>query len=105
PSVTNEGTGVKPGVPDVTKVKSSKSEAEYLGNDEDDNNINNKKSDSEHETNENVSGFESNHQENKEEVEDDEEEEKEDEYVRTPSYYSPTDDEDKTNVDDNAKGD
>nr|GEY99507.1 hypothetical protein [Tanacetum cinerariifolium] len=42
---------------------------------------------------------------NKEEVEDDEEEEKEDEYVRTPSYYSPTDDEDKTNVDDNAKGD
>nr|GEZ78197.1 hypothetical protein [Tanacetum cinerariifolium] len=60
---------------------------------------------SEHETNENVSGFESNHQENKEEVEDEEEEEKEDEYVRTPSYYSPTDDEDKTNVDDNAEGD
>nr|GEY60751.1 hypothetical protein [Tanacetum cinerariifolium] len=43
-------------------------------------------------------------QKNKEEVEDDEEE-KEDEYVRTPSYYSPTDDEDKTNFDDNDEGD
>nr|GFD30241.1 hypothetical protein [Tanacetum cinerariifolium] len=28
PSITNEGTGVKPGVPDVTKEESSKSEAE-----------------------------------------------------------------------------
>ncbi|GKB64986.1 hypothetical protein Tco_0921172 [Tanacetum coccineum] len=42
--------------------------------------------------------------ENKEEDEN-AKEEKEDEYVRTPSYYSPTDDEDKTNVDDNAEGD
>ncbi|GKG59872.1 hypothetical protein Tco_0607500, partial [Tanacetum coccineum] len=28
PSVTNEGTGVKPGVPDMTKEESSESEAE-----------------------------------------------------------------------------
>nr|GFB12977.1 hypothetical protein [Tanacetum cinerariifolium] len=61
-------------------------------------------SDSEHESDENESGSESDHQDNKEKVEDDEEE-KEDEYVITPSYYYPTDDEDKTNVDDNAKGD
>nr|GEV55499.1 uncharacterized mitochondrial protein AtMg00810-like [Tanacetum cinerariifolium] len=73
PYVTNEGTGVKLGVLDVTKEESSES-------------------------------FESNHQENEEEFEDDEEE-KEDEYVKTPSYYSPTDDEDKTIVDDNAKSD
>nr|GEY60231.1 hypothetical protein [Tanacetum cinerariifolium] len=37
-----------------------------------------------------------------EEIGDDEEEE-EDEFVRTPSYYSPTDDEDKTNVDNNVE--
>nr|GFB24457.1 hypothetical protein [Tanacetum cinerariifolium] len=66
PSVTNEGTSVKPGVPDVTKEESSKK--------------------------------------NEEEVEDNEEE-KEDDYVRTLSYYSPADDEDKTNVNDNAEGD
>ncbi|GKF66002.1 hypothetical protein Tco_0192519, partial [Tanacetum coccineum] len=38
PSVTNEGTGVKPGVPDVTKKESSESEAESSGNVKDDNN-------------------------------------------------------------------
>ncbi|GKB19436.1 hypothetical protein Tco_0853359, partial [Tanacetum coccineum] len=38
PSVTNEGTGVKPGVPDVTEEESSESEAESWGNDKDDSN-------------------------------------------------------------------
>ncbi|GKC24121.1 hypothetical protein Tco_1026271, partial [Tanacetum coccineum] len=38
PSVTSEGTGVKPGVPDVTEEESSESEAESWGNDEDDSN-------------------------------------------------------------------
>ncbi|GKF05350.1 hypothetical protein Tco_0036018 [Tanacetum coccineum] len=54
---------------------------------------------------ENESGSESDQQENEEEVEDDEE----DEFVKTPSNYTPTDDEDLTNVeskvDDNAEGD
>ncbi|GKG22346.1 hypothetical protein Tco_0387649, partial [Tanacetum coccineum] len=38
PSVTSEGTGVKPGVLDVTEEESSKSEAESCRNDEDDSN-------------------------------------------------------------------
>ncbi|GJU17941.1 hypothetical protein Tco_1145907, partial [Tanacetum coccineum] len=56
-----------------------------------------------HETDENETGFESDHQENEEEDEN-AEDEKEDEYVRTLSYYSPTDDEDKTNVEDKTEG-
>ncbi|GKD88739.1 hypothetical protein Tco_1364246, partial [Tanacetum coccineum] len=64
-----------------------------------------KGSDSEHETDENEIGSESNQEENEEEVEDDEEE-KDDEFVKTPSNY--IDDEDETNVEsevkDNAKG-
>ncbi|GJW78127.1 hypothetical protein Tco_0139809 [Tanacetum coccineum] len=78
PSVTNQGTGVKPGVPDVTEEESSESEAESWGNDEDDSNNdhnsesdgsdqendsdddktlsdNENESDSEHETDENES--------------------------------------------------
>ncbi|GJQ90845.1 hypothetical protein Tco_0001984 [Tanacetum coccineum] len=128
PSITNEGTGAKPGVPDVTKEESTKSEAESWGRDEDDRNNdhdsssegidqendsgddntqsdNEKGSDSEQETYENESGSESDQQENKEEVKDDEE----DEFVKTLSNYTPTDDEDETNVeskvDDNAEGD
>nr|GEW20314.1 hypothetical protein [Tanacetum cinerariifolium] len=38
PSVTNEGTGDKPGVPDVTKDNSTESEFESWGNDDDDSN-------------------------------------------------------------------
>ncbi|GJX75757.1 hypothetical protein Tco_0322568 [Tanacetum coccineum] len=38
PYVTNEGTGVKPGVPDVTEEESTESEAESWGKDEDDRN-------------------------------------------------------------------
>ncbi|GKB38420.1 hypothetical protein Tco_0883362 [Tanacetum coccineum] len=96
PSVTSEGTGVKPRVPDVTEEESSKSEAESWGNDEDDNNNeqdssndgsdekndsnddkiqsdNENESDSEHKTDENESGSEYD-QEVNEEDEDDEEE-------------------------------
>ncbi|GJS00180.1 hypothetical protein Tco_0316688 [Tanacetum coccineum] len=38
PTVTSEGTGDKPGVPDVTKDDSTESESESWGNDEDDSN-------------------------------------------------------------------
>ncbi|GJW69169.1 hypothetical protein Tco_0123593 [Tanacetum coccineum] len=38
PTVTSEGTGEKPGVPNVTNDDSSKSESESWGNDEDDSN-------------------------------------------------------------------
>ncbi|GJY18082.1 hypothetical protein Tco_0389573 [Tanacetum coccineum] len=81
PFVTNEGTGAKPGVPDVTKEESTESEAESWGRDEDDSNNdhdlssegndqksdsgdnntksdNEKGSDSEHETYENEMGDE-----------------------------------------------
>ncbi|GKC88578.1 hypothetical protein Tco_1149227 [Tanacetum coccineum] len=96
PSVTSEGTGVKPGVPDVTEEESSKSEVKSWGNDEDDSNNEQDSSDedidqkndsddnkiqsdnaneldSEHETDENESGSESD-QEEKEEDKDEEEE-------------------------------
>ncbi|GJR94113.1 retrovirus-related pol polyprotein from transposon TNT 1-94 [Tanacetum coccineum] len=76
PSVTNEGTGTKPGVLDVTEEKSTESE------------------DSEHETNENESSSESDQGKNEEDVEDDEEE-KDDEFVKTPS--NSINDEDETN--------
>ncbi|GJV28699.1 hypothetical protein Tco_1385147 [Tanacetum coccineum] len=81
PSVTSEGTGVKLGVPDVTKEESSESEAESWGNDEDDRN---------------------NEQDSKENKEDTEEEEEE-EVVKTPSNNS--DDEDETKIADKAEGD
>ncbi|GJV94875.1 hypothetical protein Tco_1546452 [Tanacetum coccineum] len=64
PSITNEGTGVKPGVPDVTEDESSE-------NDENE-------SDSDHDTDENESGSESDQEENKEDIGDDEEEVKDD---------------------------
>ncbi|GJU16856.1 hypothetical protein Tco_1144822 [Tanacetum coccineum] len=123
PFVTNEGTGVKLGVPDVTKEESTKSEAKSWGNDEyDKNNDNNSKVtavgffyekkkendiddentqsdnenglDSEHETDENEAGSEYYHQENEEQVEDDEEENN-DEFVKTPSNDSDSEDETK----------
>ncbi|GJV59462.1 hypothetical protein Tco_1465562 [Tanacetum coccineum] len=84
PSVTNEGIGVKPWVPDVTEEESSE------------------RSDSKHETDENESDSVSNHQENEEEDEDDEEEE-EDEFVKTPSNDSH--DEDEAKIIDKAEGD
>ncbi|GJZ05060.1 hypothetical protein Tco_0538335 [Tanacetum coccineum] len=95
PFVINEGTGAKPGVPDVTE-ESTESEAESWRKDKDDNNNDHdsrsegrnqerdsgddntqsdseKGSDSGHETDENESGSESDQEENEEEIEDDEE--------------------------------
>ncbi|GJX10173.1 hypothetical protein Tco_0200032 [Tanacetum coccineum] len=125
PSITNEGTGVKSGVPDVTEEESSKSKAESWGNDDDDSNNdqasrseesdqdkdndddksqsdNEDESDSEHEIDDNESGFESDQEEDDEKIKDDEEEE-EDEIVKTPSNDS--DGEDKTKIADKAEGD
>nr|GEY58164.1 hypothetical protein [Tanacetum cinerariifolium] len=85
PYVTNEGTGVKPWVPDVTEEESTESEAESCGRDEDDNN-------NDHDS----------RKKNEEEIKDDEEEE-EDEFVKTSSNDS--DDEDETKIKDKAEGD
>ncbi|GJR63352.1 retrovirus-related pol polyprotein from transposon TNT 1-94 [Tanacetum coccineum] len=84
PFVTNEGTSVKPGVPDATEEESTE------------------RSDSEHETNENESGSESDQEENEEEDETDEEE-KNGEFVKTSS--NDTDDEDETTIKDKTEGD
>ncbi|GJV09349.1 hypothetical protein Tco_1347005 [Tanacetum coccineum] len=91
PLVTSEGTGVKPGVPDVTEEESSESEAESWGNDEDDSN-----------NDQDTSGEDSDEENDKENDEDDEEEEEE-EGVKTPSNDS--DDEDETKIDYKAEGD
>ncbi|GKD42343.1 hypothetical protein Tco_1266988, partial [Tanacetum coccineum] len=118
PSVTNEGTGAKLGVPDVTDEESTKSKVESWGKDEDDSNNDHysrseggdqesdsgddntqsdkeKWSNSEHDTDDSETGSESDQEENEEEIEDDEEE-KDYEFVKTPS--NSTDDEDETNV-------
>ncbi|GJS48011.1 hypothetical protein Tco_0598132 [Tanacetum coccineum] len=89
PSVTSEGTSVKPGVLDVTEEESFESEAESYNENE---------LDSEHETDENESGSES----DQDEDEDDEEEMK-DELMKTMSNDS--DDEDETKITDNAEVD
>ncbi|GJU39391.1 hypothetical protein Tco_1192348 [Tanacetum coccineum] len=122
PSVTNERTGVKPGVLNVTEEESTKSEAESWGRDEDDSNndhdsrsegndqesdIGNentqfdkeKGSDSKHETDENEMGSESDQEEN-----EDDEEEKNDEFVKTPSI-STDDEDDESKVEDKVEGD
>ncbi|GJY59654.1 hypothetical protein Tco_0459546 [Tanacetum coccineum] len=92
PTVTSEGTGDKPGVPDVTNDDSTKSESESWGNDEDNSN------------NEQESSDESNKQENEsEEQESDSEKEEEskgnnqeeEEFVHAPTY---TDDKDDDNL-------
>ncbi|GKF08924.1 hypothetical protein Tco_0043148, partial [Tanacetum coccineum] len=77
PSIINEGTGAKPGVPDVTKDESTESEAESWGNDEDDSN--------------------NEHDSRSERKED------EDEFVKTSSNDS--DDEDETKITYKAEGD
>nr|GEX81794.1 hypothetical protein [Tanacetum cinerariifolium] len=86
PSVTSEGTGVKPWVPDVTGEESSKSKAESWGNDEVDSN------------NKQDSSSEDSDQEN-----DNDEEEVKDELVKTPSNDS--NNEDETKITDKAEGD
>ncbi|GJT81306.1 hypothetical protein Tco_1055648 [Tanacetum coccineum] len=99
PSVTNERTGVKPGVPDVTEEESS----EKNDSDDDKTQSNNEnESDSKHETDENESGFESDQDENEEDIGDDDEEVK-DESVKTLSNDSHNEDE--TKITDKAKDD
>ncbi|GJX22166.1 hypothetical protein Tco_0226611 [Tanacetum coccineum] len=83
PSVTNEGTGVKPGVPDVTEEESTESNDQERDSGDDNTQSDSENgSDSEHETNENESGCRKyDQEENEEEIEDNEEEE-EDEFVK-----------------------
>ncbi|GKE53512.1 hypothetical protein Tco_1488668, partial [Tanacetum coccineum] len=111
PSVTNEGTGIKPGILNVTEEELSKTEAESWGNDEDDSNNdqdfrsegsdqekdsdddktqsdNKAESDSKHEIDENESGSESDQEEDEEKIEDKEEEEEEEIKTKVPVYSS-----------------
>ncbi|GKD57437.1 hypothetical protein Tco_1290824 [Tanacetum coccineum] len=101
PSVASEGTGIKPGVPDVMEEESSERNDQVKDSDYDKTQSNNEnESDSEHETNE--YGSESDQEEDEDNIEDDEEEEEE-EVVKTPSNDS--DDEDETKTGDKAEGD
>ncbi|GKE80095.1 hypothetical protein Tco_1550095 [Tanacetum coccineum] len=75
PTVTSEGTGDKPGVPDVTEDDSTESESESLGNDEDDSN--------------------NDDQDSKQEEESKYDDQEEEEFVHTPS---PTNDKDDENL-------
>ncbi|GKB43270.1 hypothetical protein Tco_0888212 [Tanacetum coccineum] len=92
PTVTSEGTGDKPGVPDVTEDDSTESESESWGNDEDDSN-NDQDSSNEDSEQENESEEQVSDSEQEEESEDDDQEEEE--FVHTPS---PTDDKDDDNL-------
>nr|GEU93571.1 hypothetical protein [Tanacetum cinerariifolium] len=98
PSVTNEGTGIKPGVPNVTKKESKRSDEENDSDDKNTQSDSEKGLDSEHETDKNESNSKSDQEENEEEIEDDEEEE-EHEFVRTPS----NDYDDETKISDKAE--
>ncbi|GKA16995.1 hypothetical protein Tco_0696832 [Tanacetum coccineum] len=90
PTVTSEGTGDKPGVPDVTEDDSTESESESWGNDEDDSN-NEQESSNEGSEQENESEEQESDSEQEEESEDDDQEEEE--FVHTP-----TDDKDDDNL-------
>nr|GEU29591.1 putative reverse transcriptase domain-containing protein [Tanacetum cinerariifolium] len=76
PSVTNEGTGVKPGVPDLTKEESSEKRD---GDDDNTQFDSEKRSNSEHKTDENELGSKSDLEENEEDDETDEEDYSDDE--------------------------
>ncbi|GJZ82270.1 hypothetical protein Tco_0647443 [Tanacetum coccineum] len=76
PTVTSEGTGDKPGVPDVTEDDSTKSESESWGNDEDDSNNEQEASD-ENSGQENESEEQESDSEQDEESEDDNQEDEE----------------------------
>ncbi|GKF09574.1 hypothetical protein Tco_0043798, partial [Tanacetum coccineum] len=126
PSIAWEGTGDKPGVPDVTEEESSESEAKSWGKDEDNSNDNQESSneagdqdhdsdedsneensqsdkekevDSEHETDENDSSSESDNEDDEDDKEDEE-----DELVKTPSDDE-KDTKDESKVEEKAKGD
>nr|GEU94047.1 retrovirus-related Pol polyprotein from transposon TNT 1-94 [Tanacetum cinerariifolium] len=103
PSITNIGTGVKPGVLDVTEEESTKrSDQERDSGDGNAQSDSEKRSDSKHETDKNESGSESDQEKNEKDIEDDEEEE-DDEFFKTSSNDS--NDEDETKIKDKAKGD
>ncbi|GJZ33168.1 hypothetical protein Tco_0578604 [Tanacetum coccineum] len=103
PSITNEGTGAKLGVLDVTEEESTERSDQERDNGDDNTQYDSEKgSDSKHETGENELGSEFDQEENEEEIKDDEEEE-EDEFVKTPS--NDTDNEDETKIKDKAEGD
>ncbi|GKE04028.1 hypothetical protein Tco_1396046, partial [Tanacetum coccineum] len=74
PTITSEGTGDKPGVPDVTEDDSTESESESWGNDEDDSN-NDQDSSNEYSEQENESEEQVSDSEKEEESEDDDQEE------------------------------
>ncbi|GJV57654.1 hypothetical protein Tco_1458659 [Tanacetum coccineum] len=76
PTITSEGTGDKPGVPDVTNDDSSESESESWGNDEDDSN-NKQESSDESSKQENESEEQELDSEQDEESDDDDQEEEE----------------------------
>ncbi|GJU58466.1 hypothetical protein Tco_1236232 [Tanacetum coccineum] len=90
PTVTSEGTGDKPGVPDVTEDDSTESEYESWRNDEDDSK-NEQESSNEGSEQENESDEQESNSEQEEESEDDDQEEEE--FVHTP-----TDDKDDDNL-------
>nr|GEW76207.1 hypothetical protein [Tanacetum cinerariifolium] len=94
PSVTNEGTGVKPGVLDVTEEESSESETESWGNDEDDNN-------NEQDSRSEISDEENKSDDKNTQSDRDDKEEEEDEFVRTSS----NDSNDETKMSDKTEGD
>ncbi|GKA48698.1 hypothetical protein Tco_0741656 [Tanacetum coccineum] len=82
PTVTSEGTGDKPGVPDVTEYDSTESESGSWGNDEDDSN-NEQESSNEGSEKENESDEQESDSEQEEESEDDDQEKEE--FVHTPT--------------------
>ncbi|GKF63006.1 hypothetical protein Tco_0183060, partial [Tanacetum coccineum] len=68
-AIVNKGTGVKPGVPDVTKEESTKSSDQESGNGDDNTQSDKEKgSDFEHETDDNEMGSESDQKGNEEEI-------------------------------------
>ncbi|GKE47778.1 hypothetical protein Tco_1479036, partial [Tanacetum coccineum] len=93
PIVTSEGTGDKPGVPDVTEDNSTESEFESWGNDEDDSNDEQELKDESSEQENESKEQESDDSEQEDEFNDDDQEEEE--FVHTPS---PTDDKDDDNL-------
>ncbi|GJU49712.1 hypothetical protein Tco_1219267 [Tanacetum coccineum] len=87
---THEGTGLKPGVPDVSKADSSKSEYESWGVSDDDDDV--QQGDDERTKSDDDKSVDLNKTNDKEETQ-------EDEFVHTLENYVPTDDE-TNNVDD-----
>ncbi|GKD19299.1 hypothetical protein Tco_1208457 [Tanacetum coccineum] len=79
PTVTSEGTGNKPGVPDVAKDDSTESDSESWGNDEDDSNDEQESKDESSEQENESEEQESDDSEQEDESDDDDQEEEDDE--------------------------